>query len=562
MSPPCTASPEIWSLSNVNVTPARSISVPVIEPPVIATLPLEKLVPASVVTDTEPPVIAALFVVIVENVPAADVLAPMIVSSMLPPSKSTTDEVRFAPVIAPPEIAAFAVVIVENVPAADVVAPIAVPSIEPPVMAALAVVIVANVPFADVVAPIVVPSIAPPLMSIESVVNVENVPAALVVAPIVALSIVPASISAVVATRDEIVIEPIVPPSMESPEIWSLASVNVPADKSAVSVAPNVRPPVTTPSFAITPSIVTPLAAEASLIVSTETAPENVALAPETSLANVIPAAEVFSLIVSTEIASISWFPTARSAIAVPTLNSHLSLVSFHCRVAESSVPLSISIPAVPAVTPAAVSPLFRTIELSAISVFVVDIDVNVPLTVKSPVIIALPAIVTAVSVTVTCVEVALSSIPVDAKSEIVPPCTESPEIESLSNVKFEPVKLMSAPEIEPPVICTFADVITENVPAAEVVAPIVVSSIVPPLMSAVVAVKSENVETPVAVTPASFNNTPSTVTPLFTVFSLIVSVLISPVVIVPAPEIPAFATSIPCVVTINELKVMLPPFV
>ena len=53
-----------------------------------------------------------------------------------------------------------------------------------------------------------------------------------------------------------------------------------------------------------------------------------------------------------------------------------------------------------------------------------------------------------------------------------------------------------------------------------------------------VVAVKSENVETPVAVTPRSFNNTPSTVTPAFTVFSLIVSVLISPVVIVPAPEI------------------------
>ena len=59
-----------------------------------------------------------------------------------------------------------------------------------------------------------------------------------VVPPIVVPSIVPPSISALVKDADEIVIEPIVPPSIESPEIWSLASVNVPADKSAVSVAP------------------------------------------------------------------------------------------------------------------------------------------------------------------------------------------------------------------------------------------------------------------------------------------------------------------------------------
>ena len=100
-----------------------------------------------------------------------------------------------------------------------------------------------------------------------------------------------------------------------------------------------------------------------------------------------------------------------------------------------SAVPLSISIPAVPAVTPAAVSPLFRTIELSAISVLVVFTEVNVPLTVKLPVTIAFPAIVMSESVIVNCVDVALSSIPVDAKSEIVPPSIESPEIASLSNV-------------------------------------------------------------------------------------------------------------------------------
>ena len=81
-----------------------STSVPEIEPPVTDALPVEKLVPESVVTATEPPVIDALFVVIVENVPAADVAEPITTSSILPPSKSTTDEVKSAPAIAPPVI--------------------------------------------------------------------------------------------------------------------------------------------------------------------------------------------------------------------------------------------------------------------------------------------------------------------------------------------------------------------------------------------------------------------------------------------------------------------------
>ena len=137
----------------------------------------------------------------------------------------------------------------------------------------------------------------------------------------------------------------------------------------------------------------------------------------------------------STEIESITCEPIFKSASAVPTFSSNTSSVSFHNNEALSAVPLSISKPAVPAVTPAAVSPLFRTIVLSEISVLVVLIDVKVPLTVKSPVTVTSAPNVTPESATVTCVDVALSSIPVDAKSEIVPPSIESPEIASLSNV-------------------------------------------------------------------------------------------------------------------------------
>ena len=75
----------------------------------------------------------------------------------------------------------------------------------------------------------------------------------------------------------------------------------------------------------------------------------------------------------------------------------------------------------------------------------------------------------------------------------------------------------------------TAALVIVENVAAADVVTPIATSSIVPPLISAVVIVASVNDEVPVAVTPLSFSNTPSTVTPASSVFSSIVSAVIPP---------------------------------
>ena len=89
--------------------------------------------------------------------------------------------------------------------------------------------------------------------------------------------------------------------------------------------------------------------------------------------------------------------------------------------VAESSVPWSISIPAEPDDTPAPVSPEFRTIELSVIVVFVVSIDVSVPLTVKSPVTVtSAPKLALPDASSVSAVAVALSSIPVDAKFEIL----------------------------------------------------------------------------------------------------------------------------------------------
>lgn len=53
-----------------------------------------------------PPVKVTLFDASVENVPAADVFAPIITASISPPPKSTTSEVKFAPEIAPPVIAA------------------------------------------------------------------------------------------------------------------------------------------------------------------------------------------------------------------------------------------------------------------------------------------------------------------------------------------------------------------------------------------------------------------------------------------------------------------------
>ena len=60
--------------------------------------------------------------------------------------------------------------------------------------------------------------------------------------------------------------------------------------------------------------------------------------------------------------------------------------VSFQVKVTLVAVPLSISIPEVTDVTPAPVSPLFKTITLSVIAVLVVSRLVKEPCTVKSPV--------------------------------------------------------------------------------------------------------------------------------------------------------------------------------
>ena len=153
--------------------------------------------------------------------------------------------------------------------------------------------------------------------------------------------------------------------------------------------------------------------------------------------------------------------------------------------------------PEVPEVTPAPDSPLLRTIVLSVIVVLVEAIEVKVPLTVKSPVTVTAPANDADSSAPkVRTVWSALSSIPVDAKLEIVPPSTESPDTESAVNVKVCPDKSIEVPEIEPPVIAALAVVIVENVPAADVVAPMIVPSTAPPLTSTVA-----NVEVPVEVT-------------------------------------------------------------
>ena len=421
-------------------------------------------------------------------------------------------DVRVAPEIAPPVICALLVVIVENVPAADEAPPITVPSIAPPLISAEPVVIDENVAAADAFAPMITPSIAPPFRSTESDVSAEKVPAADVVPPITVASIAPPLISADVITPFVIVTLPIVPPSILSPEIWSSASTSEAAETSTVSPASAVRPAVTTPSFRITPSAVTPPPTVFSAIVSTVSVPENVASEPDTASLNVIPEPAFESNVSAFAVSNVA-VPPFRSASAVPTLISHVSSVSFHCSVASSAVPRSISRPAVPAVTPAAVSPLFRTIELSAISVFVVFTDVSVPDTVRLPVTATSAPNDTSASEIVTCVDEALSSIPVEAKFEIVPPSTASPEIWSLSNARVTPERSISVPEIEPPEIVAFADVRFENVPAADVVPPITVPSTVPP-DSVTFAESKLSIVPESASTSPSFSRTPSMFTP------------------------------------------------
>ena len=77
--------------------------------------------------------------------------------------------------------------------------------------------------------------------------------------------------------------------------------------------------------------------------------------------------------------------PSNVAATSVSIPNVHLSVASSHTNVLLASVPRSTSIPDVPNVTPAAVSPLFNTITLSVIAVLVVSISVVSPVIVKSP---------------------------------------------------------------------------------------------------------------------------------------------------------------------------------
>ena len=95
--------------------------------------------------------------------------------------------------------------------------------------------------------------------------------------------------------------------------------------------------------------------------------------------------------------------------------------------------------------------------------------------------------------------------------------------------------------------------VIVVNVPAAGVPPPIVTASIVPPLIVAVPIVAVVRFEVPVAVTPASFSNTLSTVTPRSNVFSSTVSAVI-PVEVVEAPP-----KSMPAAAMILLLNVISP---
>ena len=81
-----------------------STSVPEISPPVIVALPEFRAVAVTVANEAVPPVSVTLFEDKVEKVPAAEVAAPITTPSIAPPSKSTTDEVKFAPEIAPPVI--------------------------------------------------------------------------------------------------------------------------------------------------------------------------------------------------------------------------------------------------------------------------------------------------------------------------------------------------------------------------------------------------------------------------------------------------------------------------
>ena len=82
--------------------------------------------------------------------------------------------------------------------------------------------------------------------------------------------------------------------------------------------------------------------------------------------------------------------PSDTSALLAPNLKTHELEDSVHNSVAFAfAVPLSISKPDVPSVTPLPVSPLFSVTVLSSIVVLLVARLVTVPFTVKLPLIVA-----------------------------------------------------------------------------------------------------------------------------------------------------------------------------
>ena len=98
------------------------------------TLPDARIIAVTDASDAVPPVRVTLFDASVENLPAADVpsATPIGMFAIEPPDSVAADDVSVAPEIAPPVICAFAEVIDVNVPAADVVAPIVTLSIDAP----------------------------------------------------------------------------------------------------------------------------------------------------------------------------------------------------------------------------------------------------------------------------------------------------------------------------------------------------------------------------------------------------------------------------------------------
>ena len=227
--------------------------------------------------------------------------------------------------------------------------------------------------------------------------------------------------------------------------------------------------------------------------------------------------------------------------------DDHSSAVSsqYHLAFPPTSVPRLTSIPASCVAAPVWFE--FRSIRLSSISTVSDSVVVTAPETVRFPDTTASPVTfsdanvvapaakvlapkspatpnVAVVSVSVTLVDVALSSIPVDAKFEIVPPCTLSPEIwlSASVSVPADTSSVLPAPtvisyplivepvvptsdecEIVPP--CTLSPEIASS--SNEIVEPLVSMSIpviVPPVMLTLPDVRfvNEPFVTPVTLPP------------------------------------------------------------